>query len=452
MVTLFIIYGIISINLAFLVLLEELWFVLPEIEFSESFSKAFNLLENSKESVFITGRAGTGKSTFLRYLKENSKKKIVLLAPTGVAALNIGGQTIHSFFRFPPGLSVRGAVKEAYKRKKKSIFFNVDLFVIDEISMVRADLLDCIDVYLKTILRSNLPFGGKQMLFIGDMCQLPPVVNNAEQPFFRSSYKSEYFFDSAVMKDFKYALVDFEKVYRQKDAGFIGVLNRVRDGTFSEKDLSDLNSRLLDGEGDDGTIHLTTTNAMADGLNSKRLAQLPGTQYNYRGVAEGKFKLDSLPADEVLGLKEGTQVMFLVNDAGRRWVNGTIGVVTGLSEQSVRVRIAGNEVNVVPHEWGLYNYKFDEHKGEISQELVGAFTQFPLRLAWAITIHKSQGKTFDNVIIDVGRGAFAHGQLYVALSRCRTLEGIRIKTPIRKEDVLVDGRVLTFVGNRPRGN
>ena len=425
--------------------------MLPEIEFSESFSKAFNLLENSKESVFITGRAGTGKSTFLGYLKENSKKKIVVLAPTGVAALNVGGQTIHSFFRFPPGLSVKDAVKEAYKRKKKGIFFKVDLFVIDEISMVRADLLDCIDVYLKTILRSNLPFGGKQVLFIGDMCQLPPVVNNTEQPFFRSSYKSEYFFDSAVMKHLHYTIVDFEKVYRQKDSEFIEVLNRIRDGTFSEKDLSDLNARLWQGEDDNGVVHLTTTNAMAESINSKKLAQLPGAQYNYKGHAEGKFKLDSLPADEVLGLKKGTQVMFLVNDSTKRWVNGTIGTVTGLSGQSVRVKIGGTEFNVAPHDWSLYNYKFDEEKGEILQELVGSFTQFPLRLAWAITIHKSQGKTFDNVIIDVGRGAFAHGQLYVALSRCRTLEGIRIKTPIRKEDVLVDERVLKFVNNRSLG-
>ena len=426
--------------------------MLEKIEFSDGFEKAFNLLEKSKGSVFITGRAGTGKSTFLKYLKENSKKKVVVLAPTGVAALNVGGQTIHSFFRFPPGLSVKDAMKEAYRRKNKGIFFKVDLFVIDEISMVRSDLLDCIDVYLKAILRSNLAFGGKQMLFIGDMCQLPPVVNNTEQPFLRSSYKSEYFFDSAVMKDFHYTLVDFEKVYRQKDAGFIEVLNRVRDGTFSEKDLSDLNSRLWQGGDDDGTVHLTTTNAMAERINSKKLAQLQGAQYNYKGHAEGKFKLDSLPADEILGLKKGAQVMFLVNDNAKRWVNGTIGTVTGLSDEGVRVKVGDAEVNVGPHDWSLYNYKFDEHKGEILQELVGLFTQFALRLAWAITIHKSQGKTFDNVIIDVGRGAFAHGQLYVALSRCRTLEGIRIKTPIRKEDILVDRRVLKFVGNRPLGS
>ena len=422
--------------------------LLQEIELSESFSKAFNLLENSPENVFITGRAGTGKSTFLKYLKEHSKKKLVVLAPTGVAALNVGGQTIHSFFRFPPGLSVKGAAKEAYKRKKSGIFWKLDLIVIDEISMVRADLLDCIDVFLKAVLRSKAPFGGKQMLFIGDMCQLPPVVNNAEQQFFRTSYESEYFFDSIAMKEFKYTLVEFEKVYRQKDSEFIEVLNRIRDKTFTEKDLADLNSRFFKDENDSGAVHLTTTNSMADNINQKKLSQLPGLQYNYKGHAEGKFKSGAMPADEVLSLKVGTQVMFLANDSAKRWVNGSIGLVTSLTEQSVRVNIEGMQVNVAPHEWRLYNYKFDEHKGEILQELVGLFTQFPLRLAWAITIHKSQGKTFDNVIIDVGSGAFAHGQLYVALSRCRTLEGIRIKTLIRKEDILVDERVMRFAGGQ----
>ncbi len=419
-----------------------------EIEFSAGFEKALGLLENSAESVFITGRAGTGKSTFLKYLKERSKKKIVVLAPTGVAALNVGGQTIHSFFRFPPGLSVKDAIKEARNRKKTGIFWKLDLLIIDEISMVRADLLDCIDAFLKTVLKSQEPFGGKQVLFIGDMCQLPPVVNNAQQPFFRTNYKSEYFFDSIVMKDFKYKPVEFEKVYRQKDAEFIEVLNRIRDKTFTAQDLGELNSRLWQGENDEGMVHLTTTNSMADNINSKKLAQLPGLQYNYKGHAEGKFRLDSLPADNILGLKKGAQVMFLVNDNAKRWVNGTIGTVTGLSEQSIRIKIGKLEVNVEPHEWNLYNYRFDEYKKEILQELVGSFAQFPLRLAWAITIHKSQGKTFDNVIIDVGSGAFAHGQLYVALSRCRTLEGIRIKTLIRKEDVLVDERVLKFVGGQ----
>ncbi|MFH1224874.1 MAG: AAA family ATPase [Candidatus Diapherotrites archaeon] len=424
--------------------------VKEEIEINSDFKSALELIDAGR-NVFVTGRAGTGKSTFLQHFIAGTKKKAVVLAPTGVAAVNVGGQTIHSFFALAPGVTAKEAGEEARGRKNIELFKKTEAFVIDEVSMVRADLMDCIDVFLRTALRSEKPFAGKQMVFIGDLYQLPPVVTGEEKKAFgthnNAHYKSQYFFDADVMQGLEFTLIEFGKVYRQSDRKFIELLNRIRNKTADEPDLKILNSRALRGAGEeDGCIHLVTTNRMADDINFRRLSKIRAQEYGFRGFVEGKFGMDALPAELLLRLKAGAQVMFLANDQMKRWVNGTIGTITAIEGEKIRARLAGGkEVEVTPHVWELFRYRYDHFAGAIEKESVGAFTQMPLRLAWAITIHKSQGKTFDNAVIDVGRGTFTHGQMYVALSRCRALEGLRIKTPIRMDDIMLDWRIVKFL-------
>lgn len=419
---------------------------MQEVEFNHDFKKAFDLIEGGK-NVFVTGRAGTGKSTFLTYFVAHTKKRPVVLAPTGVAAVNVQGQTIHSFFALAPGITVSKAKEEAFGRKNVELFQKVDVFVIDEVSMVRADLLDCIDVFLKTILGSSLPFGGKQVVFIGDLYQLPPVVKGEEKKAFGHQYASQYFFDALVMKNIDLVLVEFEKIYRQSDQDFIGLLNRIRNKTISDPDFKTLNERVGKNLGEDnGFIHLVTTNKMAEEINVAKLAQIKSREHAFKGLVEGEFGFDSLPTELVLRLKVGVQVMFVANHSWKKWVNGTIGVVTKIAGKRVKVRLAnGKEVNVSPHAWEIFRYKYNFASGEIEKETIGAFTQLPLRLAWAITIHKSQGKTFDKVIIDIGRGTFSHGQIYVALSRCTTLNGIKLKSPVKMQDIWLDWRIVNFL-------
>ena len=416
-----------------------------EIEFNEYFKTAFELIEAGK-NVFVTGRAGTGKSTFLTYFVTHTKNRAVVMAPTGVAAVNVQGQTIHSFFALAPGVTVSEARKEALNRKKTDLFEKVDVFVIDEVSMVRADLMDCIDIFLQTALKSKLAFGGKQVVFIGDLYQLPPVVKGEQKKAFGHQYASQYFFDSLVMKNLELTLVEFEKIYRQSDQKFIGMLNRIRNKTIDDSDLKKLNERTENIEQDDGFIHLVTTNKMAEEINAKKLSKIKEKEHKFRGLIEGNFSFDSLPTELLLKLKVGAQVMFVANDSWKKWVNGTIGTITKISGKNVKVQLAsGKEVNVKPHAWEIFKYKYNQTAREIEKETVGAFTQLPLRLAWAITIHKSQGKTFDKVIIDIGKGTFTHGQMYVALSRCTTLNGMKIKTPIRKNDIWLDWKIVNFL-------
>ncbi len=422
------------------------------IELNEFFVKALHLMEHSNNHVFITGRAGTGKSTLLDYFRKNTKKNIAVLAPTGVAAVNIKGQTIHSFFNFRPDITPC-TVKEIRPRNKE-LYKKLDAIVIDEISMVRADLLDSINQFLKLHGRKKtIPFGGIKFIFIGDLYQLPPVVTSRERGLFSELYKSPYFFDARVFEDIEMEFLELEKVYRQKDEVFLSILNAIRNNTVTERELAELNKRYIPDFIPDKEfyIHLTTTNSLADSINRERLDEIREKEYSYEGFLEGEFKEQDLPAPLVLNIKTGSQIMLLNNDSSGRWINGSIGRVVDIERQRdepdiIWVELENKEVvDVTPYTWEVFEFTFDRDSKTIVSDVVGTFTQYPLRLAWAITIHKSQGLTFDRVIIDIGSGTFSHGQLYVALSRCTSLEGLVLKRPVMKKHILMDRRVVNFI-------
>lgn len=423
------------------------------IDLNPEFQKALSLMEDTSKNLFLTGRAGTGKSTLLTYFRRHTKKKVVVLAPTGVAALNVRGQTIHSFFKFKPGITLQN-VKRAYKKDgSKNLYAKIDTIVIDEISMVRSDLLDCVDKFLRLNRDSALSFGGVQMIFIGDLYQLPPVVTGPERKIFKTHYASQYFFDAKVFGDLRLEFIELEKVYRQKDGAFIELLNAVRNNSATEEHLLRINKRHNPDFAADPksfTIYLTTTNDLADTINNRQLSFLKQKQHTYHGNVTGSFEKNSLPTDIELSVKAGSQVMMLNNDSQGRWVNGTIGKIVSIERDEggdmLLVQMSdGRTREVTPFTWELFRFSFDQNKNSLISETVGTFTQYPMRLAWAVTIHKSQGKTFDNVIIDIGRGTFVHGQLYVALSRCTSFEGIVLKKPVAKKHIFMDWRVVKFV-------
>lgn len=423
-----------------------------EIQHTADWDRALELAEESTPCLFITGVAGTGKSTLLKYFVTKTSKRAVVLAPTGVAALNVGGQTIHSFFRFPPGpiehierVSMRG-----------ELFSSLDAVVIDEISMVRADLLDAVDESMRINCgRPNSPFGGAQMIFIGDLFQLQPVVREREEgEYFTQYYESPFFFDANVFSDLDISLFKLTTVYRQTDPVFMGLLNRIRINKMRESDLLILNSRVeasFEPPPDLGYIELTTTNRMADVKNSSELQKLPTPEREYTATVTGQFRESQYPTDLRLKLRIGAQVMMLNNDVGRRWVNGTVALVQELSDETITVRVPtppgqpDRICEVGKHTWDISQYRINHQTGKLESEVVGSFKQLPLRLAWAITIHKSQGKTLDRAVIDMSRGTFAHGQAYVGLSRCATLEGLVLRAPLRRRDVKVDPRVFRFM-------
>ncbi|RJQ51639.1 MAG: WYL domain-containing protein [Actinobacteria bacterium] len=415
-----------------------------ELDLNPEFQEALRLMEETSQDVLVTGRAGTGKSTLLEYFRSVTNKRIVVLAPTGVAAVNVSGQTIHSFFRFLPDTT-----PDKIRRINDPLYRELDAIVIDEISMVRADLLDLVDVFLRKNGRAkHAPFGGVQMIFIGDLYQLPPVVTTHEREFLEKRYESEYFFDSDAFGAVEFELVELEKVYRQTDELFLSLLNAVRNRSITDEEIDSVNARLARGDEDipDGAIHLTTTNAMARERNEAQLARLAGKTHSFEARLEGEFDEKSLPTDPLLTLKEGAQVMLLNNDPEGRWVNGTIGVLEDVKRNALLVSVAGGEAEQVETvTWSRHRFVWDDETRSVATEVVGTFTQFPLKLAWAVTIHKSQGKTFDAVAVDIGRGTFAPGQLYVALSRCRTLDGVFLKKPIRKSHIWLDWRVVKFM-------
>lgn len=416
------------------------------------------LVEDTDNSIFITGRAGTGKSTLLRVLTRTSKKKIVVLAPTGIAALNVKGQTIHSFFKFKPAFLSKSDVK---RRRQNKIYNTPDVIVIDEISMVRADMLDNIDLFLRLNRNNPLPFGGVQMVFIGDLYQIPPVVSTEfEKKFVSENYESPFFFSADVLnsQDFEYSMVELTQIYRQTKMGFIRILESIRMNEMDWDLLNELNERHNPEEIKPGYyITLSARNHQADRINFNKLKELEGQVYTYDAMVKGNFPINTLPTDYTLSLKVGAQVMFIRNDNQKRYVNGTIGIVKHLEPDKVVVEVmseAGEkmDIQVENEEWESIKYVMDTQDPKtIKQEVIGTFSQYPLKLAWAITIHKSQGKTFDNIIIDLGnRGAFASGQTYVALSRCTDLEGIVLKTKIRPQDIIVDNRIVDFLENKRR--
>ena len=417
---------------------------------NRDFQYALDRMENSRDLLFITGRAGTGKSTLLQLFRNTTRKKMVVLAPTGVAALNVKGQTIHSFFGFPPRLlDPRRDIK---RRRYRKLYERLETIVIDEISMVRADMLDNIDYFLQVNRNDPRPFGGVQMVFFGDLFQLPPVVaTEVEKQLFQTTYSSPYFFSSKVLKPpVTLEMIELHQVYRQENKFFLRLLEGIRLNRLDYEELEALNERHKPNEPvPELAITLSARNARVNSINQAELERIPMPVNHYTAKVSGNFPDRLFPTDALLGLKLNSQVMFLRNDPDKRFVNGTIGKVVRLEDDKITVLVeeggAQRQVETERQEWEILKYKIDESKPEeISTETLGSFKQFPLRLAWSVTIHKAQGKTFDRVVIDLGRGAFEHGQTYVALSRCRTLEGIILRQPIRPNDVITDERIIDF--------
>ena len=424
------------------------------------FETAERYVRSTGKSIFLTGRAGTGKTTFLKYVAESISKRYVILAPTGVAAINAGGTTIHSFFQLPlcpylpdvKELITEYQLPERYRSLSKErikILRTLDLLIIDEISMVRADLLDAIDMVLRRYRRNERPFGGVQLLMIGDIQQLSPVVRESERQYISQVYPSPYFFHSKALQKLDYITIELQKVHRQSDAEFIAILNAVRENSVTRDMLQRLNSRVGAEHVSDDVIRLTTHNAQADHVNSVELAALPGEAEVFSAKIDGDFPENNYPAEENLCLKVGAKVMFIRNDGEGRFYNGKIGRVTAMSDDGVVTveDFDGGSIDVEPVEWENIQYAIDEKTSEIKPNIVGRFRQLPLRIAWAVTIHKSQGLTFDNVIIDAA-AAFAFGQVYVALSRCRTLEGISLDSPISISTLYQDGHISSFNNSR----
>ena len=428
---------------------------------NKEFQDALQLITHTRQSVFLTGKAGTGKSTFLKYICNHTKKKYVVLAPTGIAAINAGGVTLHSFFKLPfrpmlpddPDLSLsHGRIFEFFKypKEKRKIIAEVDLIIIDEISMVRADIIDCVDRILRVYSGNmRLPFGGKQLLCVGDVFQLEPVVPSEKKEILSLFYASPFFFSARVFKDINLVPIELQKVYRQTDPVFINVLDRIRNNAARKQELDTLNGRYFpsfEPQNEDMYITLATRRDQVDFINEKKLAELPGEEYVSVGKIEGDFPESSLPTQLNLSIKEQAQVIFIDNDYERRWVNGTIGMVSGIDENgNVYVLLeSGVEHLVEPTSWRNYKYKYNEKERRIEEEIVGTFEQLPIRLAWAITVHKSQGLTFSRVVVDLTGGVFAGGQTYVALSRCTSLEGLVLKSKISSRDIFIRKEIVEF--------
>lgn len=399
---------------------------------------AWHLIENAGANLFLTGKAGTGKTTFLHKLKAKTEKNMVIVAPTGIAAINAGGVTIHSFFQLPTQPFVPGNERLLHKetkltKEKREIIKQLDLLVIDEVSMVRADLLDMVDWALRNYKDPRKPFGGVQMLLIGDLHQLPPVTTNEDAPILRQAYSTYFFFGSHAFQKTRFLTITLQKVYRQKEAQFLDILNRIRENEIDNEVLDCLNQRLnkhLEKVDNQKFIRLVTHNKQAQQINEERLEKLKGKAYFYDAVKSGNFPEKNFPTAGTLKLKRGAQVMFLRNDPMKRYFNGKIGKIVDINADHIRVKDdTGATFEVEPCEWKNVSYYLDPETKEIRENVEGRFSQYPLRLAWAITIHKSQGLTFDHVVINGGR-AFASGQIYVALSRCRTLDGLSLDTPL----------------------
>ena len=410
---------------------------------------AYNMIAKTNRSFYLTGRAGTGKTTFLRYIQEEVEKRFVVLAPTGVAAFNAGGQTIHSFFGLGFGPQVPGEFPQI-KKEKREVIKNIDAIIIDEVSMVRCDIIDAMDRALRMVRKSSEPFGGLQMIFVGDMYQLEPITTQEDRKILREFYPTDgfYFYNASVIKRYSLPKIEFKRIYRQKDPVFIDLLDHVRKGTVSFMDLQKLNSRFVyeDEMNPKMKITLTTTKKRAQEINVSRLAKLEGEEKTYLATINGDIKNCSGVAEEELALKVGAQVMLTRNDnEGHRWANGTLATVDSMNDESVMVKMENGDVyKVSTVRWDSIEYTYNPETKKTEQKIMGYIIQLPLKLAWAITIHKSQSLTFDRVAVDMGNGAFSFGQTYVALSRCRTLEGLELLSPITSNSIKVSSDVVNF--------
>ena len=422
------------------------------IKINPEFKRLLDYFEREDDHVFLTGKAGTGKSTLLRLFTDTTKRNVVVLAPTGVAALNAGGQTIHSFFRFPPRLLDQSQIKSLRNRK---IYEKIDTIIIDEISMVRADLMDHIDYFLRINRRDPRPFGGLRMIMIGDLYQIPPVVPRDEAQYLhQAGYETPYFFSAQVFRrDTTFHYVELREVFRQTHQGFIRMLDQLRDGEADYDLLEEFNSRVAIEEPPRPYITLTAYNKVADTINRERLQELRTPTMHYTGKIEGKFPEHLTPSPLQLEFKEGAQVMILKNDPDLAYVNGSIGIIDELDREKIRVKLkeGGNEsiVTISRNEWEINKYEID-NENKVKTEKIGSFVQFPLKLSWAITIHKSQGKTFEKIMVDLGKGAFAPGQTYVALSRARSLDGVFLRRKLTPRDIIIDPAIVEAVSQMKR--
>jgi len=418
---------------------------LQTIHPTHEFDDVFNKIEFERKNIFITGKAGTGKSSLLKYVMNKTSRSYVVLAPTGIAALNVYGKTIHSFFKLPHQV----IDTKTLKITQSSIYSKIDLLIIDEISMVRSDILDAIDTILKKNLKSDKQFGGIQTVFFGDPFQLPPVLkyDPASAEFFRSNYESEWFFHSRVLSTRFPETYNLKKVFRQSDEEFINLFDKVRRDSVSIEDIDMINSRFISNLPQiDNAVTLTTLVGTAKAINEYELNNLPHKQFCYEGNISGIFsRSDSdLPCDYYLKLKVTAQVMFVKNDPDHRWVNGTVGKIYSLSENEIKVQIGAQIHTIQKETWENIKYEYNKETKTLLPIVIGYFNQYPLKLAWAVTIHKSQGKTFDKIVVDLGNGAFSPGQLYVALSRVRSLKDIFLRQPVRKNDIIVDNRIMSY--------
>lgn len=425
------------------------------------FIKAWELIQHTRQSIFLTGKAGTGKSTFLRYITSHTHKKHVVLAPTGIAAVNVGGVTLHSFFRIPfkpivpddpDFLPDRIKQRMKYPGNLVKLIREIELIIIDEISMVRADIIDFVDLLLRTYSGNQRePFGGKQLLFVGDIFQLEPVLSGDMRDILRKFYRDPFFFSARVFERIRLVPIELRKIYRQSESDFVELLDRIRTGAVTREDLMHLNTRclttpsLLDQPDSKHTMTLASRRDMVDHINETRLKAIERPLVVFTGTIKGDFPENSLPTDLELSLKEGAQVVFIKNSPDKLWVNGTIGTVKTLTKDLIEVKLENGSTHAVePEKWSNIRYIYDPQTRKIHEEELGSFTQYPIKLAWALTIHKSQGLTFNNVIIDMGRGAFTGGQTYVALSRCRSFEGMTLRSTVADRDIFVNPAIINF--------